>query len=234
MSIRSSATTPQQQEPSLTIVVRRVTALAAIAGCVEAIGFMDLGGMVYPGIMTGNTVQLGLSIARAQWASLGIVALAIGLFVLGGILSSLITRGLRQPLVNLVLIAVAIMVAGFARIHVPARVPVELPLLAFAMAMQGDSMAKFGAVSLQTIVVTSNMVRFSDALVGRYLCASRASRSADRVPAFRDVLLPGLAWLGYSAGACAGAAASFRFEYPLLIPSFLLLAMVGDLLWAGQ
>jgi uncharacterized membrane protein YoaK (UPF0700 family) len=231
--MRSNAASPLQQELPLAVTVRRVAALAAIAGYVEAIGFLDFGGMVYPGIMTGNTVQLGLGMAKAQWASVGIVAVALGWFVIGGMLASLIARRLRSPLLDLMLIAAAIAAAGFVRVHEGWRVPVELPLLAFAMAMQGDSMAKFGAVSLQTIVVTSNVVRFSDALVGRYFSGPHDSRPPGSVPAFREVLLPGLAWLGYSTGACAGAAASLRFPYPLLVPALMLVSIAGDL-WRAR
>jgi uncharacterized membrane protein YoaK (UPF0700 family) len=73
----------------LTVSVRRVVSLAAVAGYVEVIGFLDIDG-IYPAIMTGNTVQLGLTFARAQWDHFCLIAFAVARFFLGGIIASLI------------------------------------------------------------------------------------------------------------------------------------------------
>jgi uncharacterized membrane protein YoaK (UPF0700 family) len=218
--------------PALAVSLRRVVALAAVAGYVEVIGFMDVGG-IYPGIMTGNTVQLGLTLARAQWARLAIIGFAVALFFVGGIISSLIKRHLRRPPVELLLMAAILIAASMARLHASLRIAVELPLLALAMAMQGETIAMFGGVSLQTIVVTNNMVKFSDALVGRYLPGPEAKRS-HKVPELKEVLMPGFAWLSYSVGAGAGATAAAWFQFPLLVPAVLLVFIVGDLLAAGR
>lgn len=213
----------------LAVSIRRVVALSAVAGYVEVIGYMDFGG-IYPGIMTGNTVQLGMALAKIQWARFGLIGFAVGLFFLGGIVASLIKRHLRRPPVELIAMAAILVVAGFMRLHVPLRLSIELPLLALAMAMQGETIAKFGGVSLQTIVVTNNMVKFSDALVGRYLCGPREARLAGEVPELKEVLMPGLAWLCYSVGAGAGASATAWFQLPLLVPAIALVFICGDLL----
>jgi uncharacterized membrane protein YoaK (UPF0700 family) len=222
------ATIQPSPDVPLAVSLRRVAALAAVAGYVEVIGFMDVGG-IYPGIMTGNTVQLGLTFAKAQWARLGIIAFAIGLFFLGGIISSLIKRHLRRPPIELLLMAAILIAASVVRLHASARIPVELPLLALAMAMQGETIARFGGVSLQTIVVTNNMVKFSDALVGRYLSGAAGKQSA-KVPQLKEVLMPGFAWLTYSVGAGAGATAAAWVRLPLLVPAIMLVFIVGDLL----
>jgi uncharacterized membrane protein YoaK (UPF0700 family) len=218
--------------PTLAVSLRRVAALAAVAGYVEVVGFMDVGG-IYPGIMTGNTVQLGLTFAKAQWVRLAIVGFAVALFFLGGIISSLIKRNLRRPPLELILMAAILIIASAARLHAPLRVAVELPLLALAMAMQGETISTFGGVSLQTIVVTNNMVKFSDALVGRYLPAREAKQS-HKVPELREVLMPGLAWLSYSVGAGAGASAAALLQLPLLVPAVILVFIAGDLLASAR
>jgi uncharacterized membrane protein YoaK (UPF0700 family) len=212
--------------PSMSASIRRVVALSAVAGYVEVIGFMDFGG-IYPGIMTGNTVQLGLTLAKAQWARFGLIGFAVALFFLGGIVASLIKRHLPKAPWGLVFMAAALVVASLVRVHTSARIPYELPLLAFALAMQGDTISTFGGVSIQTIVVTNNMVKFSDALVGRYLM--RAQPGAHR-PALQEVLLPGLAWLTYSVSAGIGALAAAWLQAPLLVPAVLLGFIVADLL----
>ena len=213
------------------VSVRRVMALSAVAGIVEVIGYGDFSS-IYPGIMTGNTVQLGLTLAKEQWARFGLIAFAVGLFFLGGIVSSLIKRHLRHPPLQLLIMASVLVVAGLVRLQPSARIAVELPLLALAMAMQGETIAVFGGVSLQTIVVTNNMVKFSDALVGRYLIGKLKS-AADR-PRREDVLLPGLAWLCYSVSAGIGALASSALSQPLLIPAVLLVFICLDLLKDSQ
>jgi uncharacterized membrane protein YoaK (UPF0700 family) len=222
-------TNRSRQELPLVVVVRRVVALSAVAGYVEAIGYTDIGG-IYPAIMTGNTVQFGLTLAQGQWARFGLLGFAIGLFFLGGIISSRIKRHLRKPALELILMAVVLMVAGLVRLHAPSRVPIELPLLALAMAMQGETIARFGGISLQTIVVTNNMVKFSDALVGRYLSGTGESTSQEKKPELKEVLMPGLAWLTYSIGAAAGALALGLFRMPLAVPAVLLVFIVIDLM----
>jgi uncharacterized membrane protein YoaK (UPF0700 family) len=226
------ATIPSPAAASLSVSLRRIVALAAVAGYVEVIGFMDVGG-IYPGIMTGNTVQLGLTFAKAQWARLGLIAFAVALFFVGGIISSLIKRHLRRPPVELLLMATILFVASVVRLHPSMRIPVELPLLALAMAMQGETIASFGGVSLQTIVVTNNMVKFSDALVGRYLPGPAGHRPLE-VPELKEVLMPGLAWLSYSVGAAAGATIAAWFQVPLLVPAVMLVFIVADLLFTRR
>lgn len=227
------SSTPLTTDLPLRISLRRVIALAAIAGYVEVIGFLDVGG-IYPGIMTGNTVQLGLTFAKMQWARFGLIAFAVALFFIGGIFASLIRRHLKRPPIELLLMGALLCIASLARLHPAARVSIELPLLAFAMAMQGETISRFGGVSLQTIVVTNNMVKFSDAFVGRYMNGifGNAAAAKARTPLV-DVVLPGCAWLCYSIGAGAGATAAGFMHMPLLLPIAALILLVADLLKKG-
>jgi uncharacterized membrane protein YoaK (UPF0700 family) len=213
-------------ESALARPLRHVVALSVVAGCVEVIGYMDCGG-IYPGIMTGNTVQLGLTSATAQWTRFALIAFAVASFFVGGIIASLIRRHLRRPAVELLIMAAVLLVVSVVRREIGWRVPVELPLLAIAMAMQGEAISKFGGISIQTIVVTNNMVKFTDALVGRYM--TRRSGTDLRV-ALPEVLLPGLAWLCYSVAAGGSALAATHFAFPLLIPAALLILLAWDLL----
>lgn len=209
--------------------IRHVVGLSAVAGCVEVIGYMDCGG-IYPGIMTGNTVQLGLTSVTAQWTRFDLIAFAVASFFVGGVVASLVRRRLRRPAIELLFMAALLVVASVARLHVPARLAIELPLLAVAMAMQGEAISKFGGVSIQTIVVTNNMVKFTDALVGRYLTRRGGRADAGALVGLDEVLLPGLAWLTYSIAAGCAAFAATRFEFPLLIPAVILPFVSWDLL----
>ena len=59
--------------------------LTAMAGWVDAIGFLRLGGF-YPSFMSGNTTQLGVALSNGNWQAAMLPALLIGLFVTGSLL----------------------------------------------------------------------------------------------------------------------------------------------------
>ncbi|AJK49171.1 YoaK family protein [Burkholderia plantarii] len=212
--------------PPLRVNVRRVVALTTVCGFVEVIGFRDAGG-IYPAIMTGNTVQLGWSLAQGAGARFALLAFAIGAFFVGCLAASLIRRHLKRPALELCIMAALLVAADFVRGHPALRVPVELPVLALALGMQGETVSRFGAVSLQTLVVTNNIVKFCDAFVGRYLGGRHAK--APR-PALAEVLLPGLAWLTYSLSAAAGAIVSAWIAMPLIVPALILVLVTVDLI----
>src|ERR1700716_1604735 len=78
-------------------------ALSALAGYVDGIGFLHLGGL-FVSFMSGNSTRMGVSLAEGQWLhaakSLGLIAL----FVVGAAAGSLIVLGRganRQPWVVL-------------------------------------------------------------------------------------------------------------------------------------
>jgi uncharacterized membrane protein YoaK (UPF0700 family) len=207
------------------VSVRRVIALTTVCGFVEVIGFKDAGG-IYPAIMTGNTVQLGLSFVQGAWSRFALLGYVIGSFFVGCMIASVIRRHLRRPPLELCIMAAVLVVTGLVREHPALRIPVELPLLALALGMQGETVSRFGAVSLQTLVVTNNMVKFSDAFVGRYFVGKHAKSER---PDLAEVWLPGLAWLTYSLAAAAGAAAAGLVSMPLIFPALLLLVVTIDL-----
>lgn len=221
-----NTTTSPLPSTTLRVSARRVVMLTAVCGFVEVIGYNDAGN-IYPAIMTGNTVQLGWSLAVGQWSRFGILAYVIGAFFVGCMIASVIRRHLRRPPLELVIMAVLLVIAGFVRMHPALRVPIELPMLAFALGMQGETISRFGAVSLQTIVVTNNMVKFSDALVGRYM-----GRKEDhpKRPDMTEFLLPGLAWLTYSLAAAVGAIIAQHMALPFLLPAVILILITADLL----
>ena len=217
---------PPAAAVALRTSVRRVVMLTTVCGFVEVIGYSDVGN-IYPAIMTGNTVQLGWSLANAQWARFGLLAYAIGAFFVGCMISSVIRRHLQRPPLELAFMAALLLIASVVRMHPALRVAVELPMLALALGMQGETVSRFGAVSLQTLVVTNNMVKFSDTFIGRFWGGSKAN---GKRPELAEVLLPGLAWLTYSVAAALGALAAQRMSLPFLIPAALLVFVTADLL----
>lgn len=221
-------TSPQ----AIGIPVRHVLSLALVAGYVDALGFFDLN-EIYAAAMTGNTVQLGVTFVREEWPHLAVAAATLGAFFCGGLFSSFIRRRLPHPAILLLIMAPLLLAAQAVRLDAQNPAAIELPLLAMVMAMQGQTVSRFGGVPIQTIVVTNNLLKFADAIVGRYLSHGKRSRatSGDAARSTRaDVILPGCAWLGYTVGTASAALASVYFSLPFIAPAALLVLTTVDLL----
>ncbi|KDE20560.1 hypothetical protein AZ09_06960 [Acetobacter aceti 1023] len=224
-----SPTQPVRPAAPLSVLLRRVVGLTFVVAFVEVTVYMDVG-RIYPGIMTGNTVQFGRSVALHQWENAALTGTAIGLFFCGCMCASLIRRYMKWPYWELMLMAAVLVVVTFARLSPALHHVVELPLVALALGMQGETLARFGGVSLQTLVVTNNMVKFSDAFIGRYVAVwlDRDRFEAKR-PALKEVVLPGAAWLCYFLSAMLGAVIEHVSRFGLLLPIVVLLLTVYDL-----
>jgi uncharacterized membrane protein YoaK (UPF0700 family) len=158
--------------------------------------------------------------------------LTITSFFVGGITGSVIRRHLRRPPLELIVMALLLLAATPIRTEVNNAVPVELGLLAMAMAMQGETISRIGTVSIQTVVVTTNLLHFADVLVGRFLSApaSAEGQGTHSRPTVTEVAIPGCAWASYSIGACAGALAIVTVRAPLLFPILVIILLVADML----
>src|SRR5260370_241192 len=88
-------------------------AVSALAGYVDAIGFVHLGGL-FVSFMSGNSTRMGVSLAEGQWLHAAKALGLIALFVIGAAAGSLIVLGRganRQPWV---LLAEALLLAAAA------------------------------------------------------------------------------------------------------------------------
>ena len=78
-------------------------ALSALAGYVDGIGFLHLGGL-FVSFMSGNSTRMGVSLAQGDWPNAAAALGLIALFVVGATCGSLIVLGRganRQPWVLL-------------------------------------------------------------------------------------------------------------------------------------
>jgi len=211
-------------------LIRRTVGLGFVAGFVNTVGFFDP--HVYPAIMTGNTVQLGMALAQSDWHLFRLIALTIAFFLGGGIAGSLIRRHLKRPPLELIVTAVLPLDATPFRTKTSNTILVELGLLAVTMAIQGETVPRIGTVPIQIVVVTNNLVHFTDELVGRFLSGLAATevRGTHSLPNVTELAIPGCAWASYVVGACAGALATIAVRAPLLFPAFVVALLVVDML----
>ena len=71
------------------------TALSMLAGYVDAIGFLGMGGF-FVSFMSGNTTRLGVSAAAGHFAYASIAAGLISSFILGVIVGAAVRRSVSE------------------------------------------------------------------------------------------------------------------------------------------
>lgn len=183
--------------------------LAAIAGYADTIGFLRFD--AFAGLMTGNTILLGITLASAQLLRAAFYGAIIGVFLAGVLISrALLQFGMAQWM------ALTITAALHVACSVVDRRSAAL-LLALAMGMQNAAATRFGGVSLNTVFITGNLQKLGEGLVA-WLWHRRA-RSA---PASDGVAIFALVWLSYALGAVLGALGNAFLTYPLLAPAAVL------------
>src|ERR1700733_12591980 len=95
-------------------------ALSALAGYVDGIGFLHLGGL-FVSFMSGNSTRMGVSLASGDWPKAAEALGLIALFVIGAAAGSLIVLGrgaYRQPWL---LLAEALLLAAAALFYALGR-----------------------------------------------------------------------------------------------------------------
>jgi uncharacterized membrane protein YoaK (UPF0700 family) len=192
--------------------------LTAIAGWVDAIGFISLGGF-YVSFMSGNTTQLGIGLTQFDMSLVRVPAILLACFVLGAFVASVVYS-----------------LSG--RWHLPAILLLEGVLLGFALAFSFFQTATFGTtVTLAIAMGTQNAALRSDRGdriggtfvtgtvfgLGEKLALWCLGRSSPR-PALRHAV----AWCALAFGAAAGAwAFAAHGLLALTVPAGCLLVLAG-------
>ncbi|NHN87158.1 YoaK family protein [Acetobacter conturbans] len=197
----------------------RVTALGLIAGYVDAVGYVELHG-IFSAAMTGNSTTFGVALAEGNWGRVGAVGMVLGLFFGGALAASLLRRSLRAYRHEWLWMAALLIIAQFVHwshgTHTSSRV--ETLLLTVAMAMQGEVLSRFSGISVQTIVVTNNIIKFADNIVD-FLWKMKDGKLAFPLTA----ALPGLGWMSCIVGAFLSVlmrhatSGFFLFPVPILV-----------------
>jgi uncharacterized membrane protein YoaK (UPF0700 family) len=202
--------------------------LTALAGYVDALGFIRLGGL-YTSFMSGNTTQFAVALGHGQPHLAWLPALLILSFLLGGVcggaLSALTPPRWSTPMI-LGFEAVVVAAAFEAAVAAPDSGLASL-MLALAMGAQNAVLSHVQGFRAGTTFVTGALFSF-----GQKLALALARRGA-RFAWVGD----GVVWLALLVGSLAGTVAYGRLAlYALAIPAGVagVLALVATVLTARR
>jgi uncharacterized membrane protein YoaK (UPF0700 family) len=170
-------------------------ALSALAGYVDGIGFIHLGGL-FVSFMSGNSTRMGVSLADGHWHDAAQALGLIALFVIGAACGSLIVLGRganRQPWVLLV---EALLLAVAAVCHALGVPQAAVAAIVLAMGLENAVFQIDGGAGLGLTYVTGALVK-----AGQLIAA--ALSGGDRWGWTPNLLL----WAALVAGSVCGALA---------------------------
>lgn len=165
---------------------------AALAGYVDAIGFLSLGGF-FVSFMSGNTTRFAAGIAgmpEEAWVAGRLIAS----FLLGVIVGSLIGRlftWLRQPMI---LVLVAMLIAVAAAAGAVGAGELATLLVAGAMGAENTTFERDGEVSIGLTYMAGTLVKLGQ----------RIARALTGGPLLEWTPYA-LLWIGLAGGAISGA-----------------------------
>ena len=169
--------------------------LSALAGYVDGIGFIHLGGL-FVSFMSGNSTQLGVSLAQGHWSNAAEAIGLIVLFVTGAACGSLIVLGRGANRQSWVLLAEASLLALAALCHELGLSRAAVAAMVFAMGLENAVFQIGGGGGLGLTYITGALMK-----AGQLMAA--ALTGGERWSWVPHVLL----WAALVAGAVCGASA---------------------------
>jgi uncharacterized membrane protein YoaK (UPF0700 family) len=133
-------------------------ALSALAGYVDGVGFLHLGGL-FVSFMSGNSTRMGVSLAEADWPKAAEAFGLIVLFVIGAAVGSLIVLGRganRQPWL---LLAEAMLLAAAALCYAFDLSNAAVAAIVLAMGLENAVFQIDGGAGLGLTYVTGALVK---------------------------------------------------------------------------
>jgi uncharacterized membrane protein YoaK (UPF0700 family) len=138
-------------------------ALSALAGYIDGIGFIHLGGL-FISFMSGNSTRLGVSAAAADWPkalqALGLIVL----FVIGAAAGSLIVLGRGKQRQALLLLVEALLLATGALGYGLGSSQLAIAAIVLAMGLENAVFQIHGGAGLGLTYVTGALVKVGQSL----------------------------------------------------------------------
>jgi uncharacterized membrane protein YoaK (UPF0700 family) len=175
-------------------------ALSALAGYVDGIGFLHLGGL-FVSFMSGNSTRLGVSLAEGRWWEAASAAGLIALFVAGAGWGSLIMRSRSAYCQCWVLLIEGALLAGAALCHFFGMSAIAIATIVIAMGLENAVFQIEGGGGLGLTYVTGALIK-----VGQLMAV--ALTGGPRFGWVPNLLL----WAALVAGSVIGAWAYLRIN----------------------
>ncbi|HUO22766.1 MAG TPA: YoaK family protein [Caulobacteraceae bacterium] len=180
--------------------------LSLLAGYVDAIGFMALGGF-FVSFMSGNSTRLSVGLAHHShdaWVAGGL----IGAFVIGVMFGSAVGRCASRRRTMTILALVALLLASGGSLAALGARTAALALVAMAMGAENTVFERDGEVSIGVTYMTGTLVKLGQRATGALFGEDPTG------------WLPYLwLWLGLVCGAVLGAACYPRLGLQALWPA---------------
>ncbi|PZR36230.1 MAG: DUF1275 domain-containing protein [Caulobacter segnis] len=167
--------------------------LSGVAGYVDAIGFLKLGGF-FVSFMSGNSTRLGVGLATGHWGAVSTVLTLVASFVAGVVLGALTARGFGENRRSPVLVLEAILLAAGATLLGLGYDTAGITAVAMAMGAENAVFQRNGDVAVGLTYMTGALVKAGQRIAGALV----GGEPADWL---RYVLL----WTGLAAGGALGA-----------------------------
>ena len=171
--------------------------LSALAGYVDALGFVHLGGF-FVSFMSGNSTRLGVGLVDHAHSAT-VAAILIGLFVIGVITGSLVGRRARNHRRTVVLVVVSVALAFAAMLNSLGVTRGSIALMVMAMGAENAVFERDGEVNIGLTYMTGTLVKFGQ----RVADAVTGGKRMEWAPYL-------FLWLGLVGGAVAGAVTYVR------------------------
>ena len=167
--------------------------LAALAGFVDATGYLHLSGL-FVSYMSGNSTQLAIALGQGELGEAGTIAELVALFVLGAAAGQVLAGFAGKWHLTWVLIVVAILLA------IAGALGTSPEPMVVAMGALNAAMHRAGSIPVSLTFVTGVLVRFGQGL-GDFI--TRRTRGW-------NWLVQAVPWVGLIIGAMLGGAAYLR------------------------
>ncbi|GJD48775.1 hypothetical protein OPKNFCMD_1501 [Methylobacterium crusticola] len=184
-------------------------ALSALAGCADAIGFLEFS-QLFMSFMSGNTTRFGAAVSLGDWSMATRVGSTIALFSFGAFLGTLIAAAVGYwRLAVLLTLQAALLSIGLVMPRGPFAFPLHAYPIVLALGMQNAVLQDEDGRSLALTYVTGAVVRFGTGLANLLL--------GHPSPSF---WIQAPLWAALTAGAVAGGLLHSAFgEQAFLVPA---------------
>lgn len=186
--------------------------LSALAGYVDAVGFMTLGGF-FVSFMSGNSTRLGVGLSMGEWEHAAIAFGLIALFVVGVVIGATVSRRFGEERRSAVLAAEAGLLLVGAGLCTLGWREAGMVAVVMAMGVENAVFQRQGDVGVGLTYMTGTLVRMGQ----RIATALHGGARWDWVPFL-------MLWTGLAVGGAIGAISFLRFDVLALWPAFILVA----------